>query len=142
MLGTMRVPESVKNLLKKAAFSSSENEKKQIVTTKDDVHYVPPGQWPATGPKPSKLGVLFYYLSVAFCIIGIVFMAKCSYAPHADRPNILALGGMMVVVGFFFLGISNFIYNREQRRLVEYLQGKIAELMEENRGKGPRDLDS
>ena len=34
MLGTMRVPESVKNLLKKAAFSSSENEKEQIVTTK------------------------------------------------------------------------------------------------------------
>jgi len=142
MLGTMRVPESVKIFLKKAAFTSTENEKEKIVTTKDDVHYVPAGQWPSVGPKPSKLGVLFYYLSVCFCIIGIVFMAKCTYAPHADRPHILALGGTLVVVGFFFLGISNFIYNREQRRLVEYLQGKIAELMEENRGKGTKPIDS
>ena len=34
MLGTMRVPESVKIFLKKAAFTSTENEKEKIVTTK------------------------------------------------------------------------------------------------------------
>jgi len=138
----MRVPETVKIWLKKATVSSECNDKEAIISTKDDVHYVPPGQWPATGPKPSKIGVLFYYMSLAFCILGIMFMAKCSYAPHTDRPHILALGSALVVVGFFFLGISNFIYNREQRRLVEYLRGKIAELMEENRGKGPRPIDS
>eukprot|EP00088_Acartia_fossae_P048679 TRINITY_DN5313_c0_g1_i2.p1 TRINITY_DN5313_c0_g1~~TRINITY_DN5313_c0_g1_i2.p1 ORF type:complete len:139 (-),score=34.65 TRINITY_DN5313_c0_g1_i2:638-1054(-) len=138
----MRVPESVKILLKRATCSSTNNNKETVVTTKDDVHYVPPGQWPATGPKPSKIGVLFYYLSIAFCVVGILMMAKCSYAPHKDRPSILALGSILVVIGFFFLGVSNFIYNREQRKLVEYLQGKIAELMEENRGKGPRSPDS
>jgi len=137
----MRVPESVKQVLK---VFSGKQEQEQPVQPKerDDVHYTPPGQWPSRGPKPSKVGVLLYYISLAFCVVGILFMAKCSYAKREDRPDILMIGSMMVLVGFIFLGFSNYIYNREQRRLIFYLKGKIAELMEENKGKGPRSLDS
>jgi len=139
----MKVPENLKAILK--SVTGNGKDQKPIIKQEpgsDDVHYTPPGQWPTTGPKPSKLGVLFYYISLMFCIIGILSMAKCQYARHEDRPEILMVGSILVLVGFLFLSISNFIYNREQRRLVNYLKGKIEELMEENQGKGPRALDS
>jgi len=141
----MRIAETVKLILKKKneLLSSNNNtEAESVVTTKDDVHYVPPGAWPTRGPKPSKIGVLFYYLSLAFCVIGILFMGKAPYALHDDRMKIVMVGSVMIAIGFFFLAISNYIYNREQRRLVEYLQGKVEELMAENRGKGTKPLDS
>jgi len=137
----MRVPESLKKVLKAV---SGHQEQSQPIQPKDvdDVHYTPPGQWPARGPKPSKIGVLLYYISLSFCVVGILFMAKCSYAKKEDRPDILMIGSLLVLVGFLFLGLSNYVYNREQRRLINYLKGKIEELMEENKGKGPRAPDS
>ena len=45
---------------------------------------------------------------------------------HTDRPHILALGSALVVVGFFFLGISNFIYNRSDEF---YGSGRLCHIM-------------
>jgi len=69
-------------------------------------------------------------------------MSKCVIAKEDDRPTILLVGATLVLNGFMFLAFSNYIYNREQKKILEYLEGKIQELMEENRGKGPRSLDS
>ena len=37
------------------------------------------GQWPKEGPKPSKLAVLFFYLSVVFTVIGIIIVIRSAF---------------------------------------------------------------
>ena len=39
-------------------------------------HSVPPGQWPSEGPKPSKVAVVLFYLSVIFTMIGTLITIK------------------------------------------------------------------
>jgi len=144
----IRIPESVKILLKKVSRNdkndgqSNQSEHESFRQGEQDVHKTPAGQWPSSGPKPSKLGVLLYYVSLSFCIVGVMFMSKCVFAKEEDRPTILLVGSVLVLNGFMFLAFSNYIYNREQRRILQYLRRKTEELMEENRGKGPRSLDS
>ena len=41
------------------------------------LHATPPGQFPERGPKPSKLSVLLYLMSIVFCCLGII--ALCRY---------------------------------------------------------------
>ena len=41
------------------------------------LHATPPGQFPERGPKPSKLSVLLYLMSIVFCCLGI--LALCRY---------------------------------------------------------------
>ena len=44
------------------------------------------GQWPTEGPKPSKLAVLFFYLSVIFTVIGIIIVIRSAfYVEVCDR---------------------------------------------------------
>ena len=40
---------------------------------------VPPGQWPTEGPKPSKVAVILFYLSVVFTTLGILITIKMSF---------------------------------------------------------------
>jgi len=140
----IRLPESVKSFLKTISGNHNNNkpEQERINQRHSEVHNTPAGQWPSSGPQPSKMGVLLYYMSLAFCIAGVLFMSKCVIAKEDDRPTILLVGATLVLNGFMFLAFSNYIYNREQKKILEYLEGKIHELMEENRGKGPRSLDS
>jgi hypothetical protein len=44
------------------------------------------------GPEPSKFAVLFYYVSVVCCMIGIIAMIKCIYLP------VTLITGIIVVI--------------------------------------------
>ncbi|XP_023327846.1 uncharacterized protein LOC111700980 [Eurytemora carolleeae] len=136
----MRFPESLKNILKTVTVQREDKHSPIIRNDDPDVHYTPPGQYPASGPKPSKVGVLFYYMSLCLCIVGLLFLTKTTYVYDEDKPDILMMSSILIAVGFFFLGISNTIENRERRKLISYLEGKIEELMSQNRN--PRPLDS
>jgi hypothetical protein len=138
----MRLPENLKNILKSVTHRESREQSHApiIKNNTSDVHYTPPGQYPSSGPKPGRLGVVFHYMSLCLCIVGVLFMSKTAYVGDKDKPEILMMSSILIVIGFIFLGISNFIENRERGRLVAYLEGKIEELMSEN--KNPRPIDS
>ena len=40
---------------------------------------VPPGEWPTEGPRPSKVAVILFYLSVVFTTLGILITIKMSF---------------------------------------------------------------
>ena len=48
-----------------------------IYLSSPGLHATPPGQFPERGPKPSKLSVLLYLMSIVFCCLGII--ALCRY---------------------------------------------------------------
>ena len=40
---------------------------------------IPPGEWPTEGPRPSKVAVILFYLSVVFTTLGILITIKMSF---------------------------------------------------------------
>merc|ERR1712215_559162 len=128
---TMRIPETWKRTIK--SFSSytytKHNEASSVTApppnTSSSVHSTPAGQYPSEGPQPGKLGVIFYYLSVCLCIIGVLTMAKCTYIQESSRPEVLILGLSLVAAGLLCLNIANWIYNREHQAVVNYLKGQV-----------------
>ena len=74
----MRVPEVVKQVLKRISGSELNHEVPvTLVDAEDgcDVSEAAPG--PKYGPKPGKLGIIFYYLSLVLCMIGVLTILRC-----------------------------------------------------------------
>ena len=44
--------------------------------------YAPPGYFAPAAPKPSKAAVMIFYVSVAFCIIGMIMIVKGVLKPN------------------------------------------------------------
>ena len=76
----MRVPEGVKQVLKRFSESSSKHEVPVTVPDPEDGYDVlNTSAARDNGPKPGKLGIIFYYISLILCMIGILTLLKCSY---------------------------------------------------------------
>merc|ERR1711879_611216 len=95
-------------------------------TTSISIHSTPAGCYPENGPQPSKLGVLFYILSILFSVIGIISLTKFPLVTEGpEREQILILSFSLVAAGMFFLMITNYIVNKENRAFVVYLNLKV-----------------
>jgi len=101
--------------------------------TSPGLHSTPPGQYPEKGPKPSKLGVCFYYLSIVFCVIGIIMLCRYPMLHDEDKIQVTAVGFGLILAGMFSLVITNFIVNRENRAFVEYLDLKVEQYMAQHK---------
>merc|ERR1711983_384651 len=44
--------------------------------TAPGLHSTPAGRYPENGPKPSKLGNLFYLFSICFCVFGVIMLCR------------------------------------------------------------------
>merc|ERR1712183_160023 len=142
---TMRIPETWKRTFKALSSytytrqeNTADSETASPPPAGDQVHSTPPGEFPSTGPKPGKLGHIFYYLSACLCIIGVLTMAKCTVIEESGRPDVLLLGLTLVAGGLLSLNIANYIYNKEHQALVNYLMGQV----EKYRREHPRNIQS
>ena len=46
------------------------------------VHGLPPGHWPREGPRPSRIAVLTYYLSIIATMIGVCIVIRSYTLPY------------------------------------------------------------
>ena len=74
----MRVPEAVKQVLKKFSESTSKHEVPVTVPEPKNGYDVL-NTSSDNGPKPGKLAIIFYYISFILCMVGILTLLKCSY---------------------------------------------------------------
>ena len=65
---------NIKSLLKR--FTNYRRVEENINQGPTSIHNTPAGCYPENGPQPSKLGVLFYILSILFCAIGVISLTK------------------------------------------------------------------
>ena len=83
------IPGNIKSLLKR--FTNyrrvEENVNQPPTTTTTSIHNTPAGCYPENGPQPSKLGVLFYILSILFCAIGVISLTNYPFLTEV-RPAI------------------------------------------------------
>jgi len=93
------------------------------------IHSTPPGQYPEKGPKPGKMGVIFYYLSIVLSILGIIMLCRYPLLHDQDRLQVVALGFSLIFFGLFSLVITNIIVNKENRAFVKYLDLKVEQYM-------------
>merc|ERR1711934_151309 len=93
------------------------------------LHATPPGQFPERGPKPSKLSVLLYLMSIVFCCLGILALCRYPMVPHGEREILLLLGLPLIVTGLLCLAITNCMVNRENKAFVNYLNLKVEQYM-------------
>ena len=76
----MRVPEAVKQVLKKFSESTSKHEVPVTVPDPEDGYNILNTSMTSdNGPKPGKMGIIFYYISLTLCMVGILTLLKCSY---------------------------------------------------------------
>merc|ERR1712098_647873 len=130
---TMRIPESWKVTLKSFSSYSYTRHPTPPPSPPITVHNTPAGQYPQEGPQPGKLGVIFYYFSVALCIMGVLTMARCTVIQESARPDVLLLGLALIAGGLLSLNIANYIYNKEHKAVVDYLKLKVGEYRQEHR---------
>jgi len=93
------------------------------------IHSTPPGQYPEKGPKPGKMGVIFYYLSILLSILGIIMLCRYPLLHDQGRLQVVALGFSLIFFGLFSLVITNIIVNKENRAFVKYLDLKVEQYM-------------
>merc|ERR1712168_1500487 len=103
----------------------------------NSIHFVPPGEWPKEGPKPSKCAVLFFYLSVVLTIIGTIIVIRSAFFIQEDeKPVALGIGLCLATGGIALIAITNVINKIEHDRILRYLEMKVEELRyHENFGK-------
>ena len=65
-------------------------------------HSVPPGQWPSEGPKPSKVAVVLFYLSVIFTMIGTLITIKLFFTKGVSSINRLYVLNLKFIYLFLF----------------------------------------
>merc|ERR1712098_348583 len=130
----MKVPESWKRslfVLSSYRYSQQNPEEQTQVdgpSSGSTVHSTPPGQYPRDGPQPSKLPVLFYYLSVVLCLISILSMVNIMNVDQEGKVEVLVLGFSLLVSGLLCLHLANWLYNREHWAIINYLEKQVEEL--------------
>jgi len=146
----MRLPENLKEILRKITKTKEADGQEEARNLVDDslprrrdpddedddeeeIHSLPAGAWPKQGPRPGWLGTLLYYCSLTLTLLGILTLLKSAYIKDSFRPPVLLLGCSLLVSGLLSLNVANWLYNREQKHLVEYLQSKISEMMLEHK---------
>ena len=67
-----------------------------------------PGQLPSEGPKPSKMAVLLFYLSVVFTILGILIVIRSAFYVEVRMGPFFSLGHKFAKVVHFFVYSNNF----------------------------------
>jgi len=122
----MRIPEVVKQVLKTVLGPKPKPEARISVNDPESGCEVPgTSVRQAQGPEPGKLGIIFYYISLTLCMVGVCILLRCGFIEESERIPLLVFGLLLVVAGLLSLSIANYIYNREQRMLVTYLQDKV-----------------
>ena len=48
------------------------------------VDYAPAGRYSPRSPTPSKVAVVFFYLSVAFCMIGCIMIVRAFFLKNVS----------------------------------------------------------
>ena len=48
------------------------------------IHNTPAGCYPENGPQPSKLGVVFYILSILFSVIGVISLTHYPFVTEVS----------------------------------------------------------
>jgi len=104
------------------------------------VHSKPPGEWPSVGPQPSKLAVVLFYISVAATILGSIISIRTLFYKDPDFHQPLGIGCGLIGIGIILIAITNCIHNREQRNIMNYLNGKIEEMGLDENSRGKRNL--
>jgi len=123
----MRIPEVVKQVLKTVSGPKPKPEARIDVNDPESGCEELPGTSvrQLQGPEPGKLGIIFYYISLALCMVGVCILLRCGFIEESERISLLVFGLLLLVAGLLSLSIANYIYNREQRMLVTYLQDKV-----------------
>jgi len=125
-------------------------EEAQVLSTKVDIgqdvvpggegpsvlenQYAPPGYFAPAAPKPSKAAVMIFYVSVAFCIIGMIMIVKGVLKPnlkHADIvPGDLGTGAAVLALGIVLAIVMNELNRREYNRIMAYVTLKVEEMQQ------------
>ena len=63
----------------------SQNEAPPLKTNSDSVHNTPPGVWPSEGPRPSKLPVVLFYISVIATILGSIISIRSLFITNVSK---------------------------------------------------------
>jgi len=118
-----------KKAFKNCKMHKAYKEKKEKMNHLAGIHSTPPGQYPEKGPKPGKMGVIFYYLSILLSILGIIMLCRYPLLHDQGRLQVVALGFSLIFFGLFSLVITNIIVNKENRAFVKYLDLKVEQYM-------------
>ena len=80
---------NIKSLLRRLANYRrvEENVSQPTSTTSTNIHSTPAGCYPENGPQPSKLGVLFYIMSILFSAIGIISLTNYPFLTEVSSAN-------------------------------------------------------
>jgi len=97
------------------------------------LHSTPAGQYPENGPKPSKLGVLYYLLSICFCVFGVIMLCRFPFMQANHRGEVFMVGLPLIAFGFLCLCITNRIVDKENQAFVDYLNLKVEQYMAQHK---------
>ena len=70
----MRIPEVVKQVLKTVSGPKPKPEARISVNDPESGCEVQ-----AQGPEPGKLGIIFYYISLTLCMVGVCILLRCGF---------------------------------------------------------------
>eukprot|EP00093_Oithona_nana_P008783 08783.XXX_379211_379739_1 [CDS] Oithona nana genome sequencing. len=140
--------------VKSIAFGIKQAGKKPEDTSKDELNeeeYVSVGSIdetseapaPKEGPKPSKIPVVLFYLSVVFTMIGSIICIRLLFMVQdtkCEKNKVLIIGCGMISVGIYLIVITNSIMNREKSGIMRYLAGKVEELHQDENSRSKRNL--
>merc|ERR1712110_1317196 len=81
----MIISETWKNLLRRV--TSCKRVEKDVRPAASGIHSTPAGRYPEGGPKPSKLGVLFYVISILFSLIGVITLTRYPFVSQVTSEH-------------------------------------------------------
>ena len=86
---------NIKSLIRRVTNYTRVEEREKVnqptTTTNTTIHSTPAGCYPENGPKPSKLGVLCYIMSILFSLIGIISLTNYPFVTKVSSANNLHL---------------------------------------------------
>ena len=75
---------NIKTLLRRLTNYRRVEESVSQPATSTSIHSTPAGRYPENGPQPSKVGILFYILSILFSVIGIFCLTKYPFVTEVS----------------------------------------------------------
>ena len=73
-----------------------------VSNSPSDVHTTPAGRYPDSGPKPSKVAVLLYYVSCLLIIIGSIMLIRYGFFKDKVKKLILTHFSYTIEAIFIF----------------------------------------